>query len=230
LKLHKLKIPLLLLYAFCCVVCLYAIIIDYPNKFECKPFPTLALFFLYITQSKSKSWFFLITLVLLTLGDYLTGLPDGFNAGIVTYGISYLVFASYLIKHIKKANIGHILVYLILFGVLFSIVFIFVLHAPKEALFPILFYGLTICIVTAFVLTNYIENMYYANFIFLVAMGFRIISDCIYAIVLFSETDLYFDIFSLSMLLVSNFLFYRGFLLSENQYSDFLRNKMNSKR
>lgn len=200
--------------------------VDHEYKFEIKPFPTLILVILYLIETKKYTKTHIGFLLLSMIGDLLTAIPYGFNYGIISYGLSYLLLVNSIRKHIKKETYKLLLIYLLLFGFLFTIVYVFVLNDPGNSMIPILFYGVSICLVTSFVLMNYIESMEHANFILLVAIGFRIISDSIYAIVLFSESDVYFDIFSLSTLLISNFLFYRGFLFNEKQVSNFFQQIM----
>ncbi len=210
-----------MLYAIVCVISVFFIVINHKYKFEIKPFPTLILVTLYLIETKKYTKTYIGFLLLCLVGDVLTSIPYGFNPGIIIYGLSYLLLVNSIRKYLKKETYKLLLVYLLLFGFLFTIIYVFVLNDPGSSMLPIIFYGISICLVTSFILMNYIETMEHANFILLVAIGFRIISDSIYAIVLFSETDMYFDIFSLSTLLVSNFLFYKGFLFNEQKVSDF---------
>lgn len=225
-KQKNIKRLLFVLYAIICVISIYLIVVDHEYKFEIKPFPTLILVILYLIETKKYTKTHIGFLLLSMIGDLLTAIPYGFNYGIISYGLSYLLLVNSIRKHIKKETYKLLLIYLLLFGFLFTIVYVFVLNDPGNSMIPILFYGVSICLVTSFVLMNYIESMEHANFILLVAIGFRIISDSIYAIVLFSESDVYFDIFSLSTLLISNFLFYRGFLFNEKQVSNFFQQIM----
>ncbi|WP_157811757.1 lysoplasmalogenase family protein [Tenacibaculum sp. SZ-18] len=179
------------------------------------------MFTLYSVETKKYTLTYIGFLLLSLIGDVLTSISHGFNLGIIIYGISYLLLANEIRKYLKKETYKMLFSYLILFGFLFSVVYIFVLNDPGNSMLPIIFYGICICLVTSFILINYIENMEHANFLLLIAIGFRIISDSIYAIVLFSKTDVYFDIFSLSTLLISNFMFYRGFLFNEQKVTDF---------
>lgn len=221
LKLKNIKISLFVLYGFICALSFYLIIINHKYKFEIKPFPTLILVTLYLIETKKYTLTYVGFLLLSLIGDVLTSIPYGFNLGIISYGLSYLLLVNAIRKYIKKETYKLLIIYLVLFGFLFSVVYIFVLNDPGNSMLPIIFYGICICLVTSFILINYIESMEHANFILLIAIGFRIISDSIYAIVLFSETDVYFDIFSLSTLLISNFMFYRGFLFNEQKVTDF---------
>ncbi|CAL2055144.1 lysoplasmalogenase family protein [Tenacibaculum sp. 190524A05c] len=220
-KLKKIKFSLFVVYAIICAISVYLIVVNHKYKFEIKPFPTLVLVTLFLIETKKYTKTFIAYLLLSLVGDVLTSIPYGFNPGIISYGLSYLVLVNFLRKYLSKETYKLLVIYLLLFGFLFTVIYVFVLNDPGNSMLPILFYGVCICLVTSFILMNYIESMEHGNFILLVAIGFRIISDSIYAIVLFSETDMYFDIFSLSTLLVSNFLFYKGFLFNEQQVSDF---------
>lgn len=221
LKIKKRKFTLFVLYGFVCVLSFYLMVINHPYKFEVKAIPTLILIGLYLIETKKYTFTFLVFLISNLIGDAFTSVTSGFNIGIVSYGIAYLMLIYHLRKLIKKENHKLFVIYLTLFGFLFSIVYLFVLNDPGDAMLPIIFYGICICSVTSFLLINYIKSMEYGNFILLIAIGFRIISDSIYAIVLFSKTDVYFDVFSLSTLLISNFMFYRGFVFNEQKLTDF---------
>ena len=225
-KQKNIKGLLFILYAIIFVISVYLIVVDHQYKFEIKSFPTFILIMLYLIETKKYTKTYIGFLLLSMIGDVLTSIPYGFNYGIISYGLSYLLLVNSIRKHINKETYKLLLIYLLLFGFLFTIVYVFVLNDPGNSMIPILFYGVCICLVTSFILMNYIESMEHANFILLVAIGFRIISDSIYAIVLFSESDVYFDIFSLSTLLISNFLFYRGFLFNEKQVSNFFQRMM----
>ncbi|MFY7672442.1 lysoplasmalogenase family protein [Tenacibaculum sp. MEBiC06402] len=226
LKLKNIKRSLFVVYAIICAISVYLIVVNHQYKFEIKPFPTLILIALYLIETKKYNKTHIGFLFLSLIGDIFTSIAYGFNIGIISYGMAYLLLVNSISKYINKETYKLLLIYLLLFGFLFTIVYVFVLNDPGNSMIPILFYGVCICLVTSFILMNYIESMEHANFILLVAIGFRIISDSIYAIVLFSETDVYFDIFSLSTLLISNFLFYRGFLFNEKRVSNFFNRIM----
>lgn len=134
LKLKNIKISLFVLYGFICALSFYLIIINHKYKFEIKPFPTLILVTLYLIETKKYTLTYVGFLLLSLIGDVLTSIPYGFNLGIISYGLSYLLLVNAIRKYIKKETYKLLIIYLVLFGFLFSVVYIFVLNDPGNSM------------------------------------------------------------------------------------------------
>ncbi|TCI95117.1 hypothetical protein EYW44_01975 [Tenacibaculum sp. M341] len=187
-----------------------------------KPVPLLLLLLLYVYQSKKVNPSTVVVFVLTILADIITNTLQMFPIGIVIYGVAHLFLVEVVGNNVykRKTYKKEIVKYFSLGAILFAVIFTYVLSNMGSSYFPIIFYGLTMSLAFSILLINYLGNMRTANALLLAAFGLRVVSDSIYAITIFNESNITFDVISLSIYLTASYLFCRGFILIDESKSD----------
>lgn len=199
---------------------IFMIATNHEFKNNVKSIPPVVLLLSYIFTSRKWDKLVITLFVIFAVGEIMLISFGHFNFGVICFGFCNIILIRMILTKLKKIPVVRILKYFLMSLVLFSGIFIFVLEDKGDAYFPLMFYGVTICLAGAVYLLNYLQEMNHANYLLLLAIGLRILSDCIYSIVLFGETDIYFDVISLSTFFTSNYLFYRGFIQKEESIVD----------
>lgn len=187
-----------------------------------KPVPLLLLLLMYVYQSKKVNPSTVVVFVLTILADIITNTLQMFPIGIVIYGVAHLFLVEVAGNNVTKRKTykKEIVKYFTLGAILFAVIFTYVLSNMGSSYFPIIFYGLTMSLAFSILLINYLGNMKTANALLLAAFGLRVVSDSIYAITIFNESNITFDVISLSIYLTASYLFCRGFILIDECKSD----------
>jgi hypothetical protein len=182
-----------------------------------KPVPVIFLLMLYSFESKKSNPFITSMFLLIVIADIVSSSLNMFWLALLLYGLGNLLLVKLMLETMVKQAKKEISVYFILSVILFLIVFVYVIQDKGNCFFSILFYGLTASLLFAVSLLNYKHEMILANGLLFFTIGVRVISDAVYAVVIFNISNVYFDLISLSIWLVSCFLFYKSFILREKQ-------------
>ncbi len=183
-----------------------------------KPIPVIFLLLLYSFESKQIDPFIISMFLLIVIADIVSSALDMFWLAIIIYGIGNLLLAKMMHKTLSNKGKKEIPIYLTLSVILFLIVFVFVIQDKGNSYFAILFYGVTVSLLFTIALLNYKYKMILANGLLFFTIGLRVISDAIYAVVIFNISNVYYDLISLTTWSISCFLFYKSFILREEQY------------
>lgn len=180
-----------------------------------RPIPILFLIMLYSLESKKKSPVITAFFVTTVIGDIINVNLRLFNLSLLIYSLTHLMLLSIVGDFFKKKIKKEFLKFFLAAVVLFAIIFLYVIQNKGNSYYPIIVYGLTLSLAFAATLSNYVQNMILPNGILLIAIGLRILADAIYAVVLFDESNIYFDFSSLFCYLLGSYVFYKGFILKE---------------
>ncbi|CAM1340783.1 lysoplasmalogenase family protein [Tenacibaculum amylolyticum] len=214
----NIKIALTISFVAACILYLYMLATvtnDIVLRNAFKPVPILILLMLYSFESKKIDPLVISMFATMVIADIINNTINMFHIAILIYGIANLFLIKIIANLLKKDAKKQILKYFLLAIMLFIIVFVFVVQNKGKSFYPIIFYGLTMSLAFAISLSNYLHNMNVANEVLLIAMGIRVISDSIYAVVIFNVSNVYFDVASLSIYMLSCYVFYRGFILKD---------------
>ncbi|TCP25658.1 hypothetical protein EV195_10317 [Tenacibaculum skagerrakense] len=184
-----------------------------------KPVPIIFLLMLYSFESKKKSPLIISTFLFIVIADIVSSSLNMFWLALLIYGIGNFLLVKMMLNTISKNAKKEVGIYFILSLILFLIVFIYVIQDKGNCFFSILFYGVTVSLLFSVSLLNYKHNMILANALLFLTISVRVISDAVYAIVIFNISNVYFDLVSLSIWMLSCFLFYKSFILREKQIS-----------
>ncbi|MFY7672441.1 hypothetical protein ACOSP6_15275 [Tenacibaculum sp. MEBiC06402] len=184
-----------------------------------KPIPIIFLLMLYSFESKIKSPLIISTFLLIVIADIVSAALNMFWLALIIYGLGNLLLVRMMLQTISKRAKKELLIYFLLSVILFLIVFVYVIQDKGNCYFSILFYGLTVSLLFSVSLLNYKHEMILANGLLFLTIGVRVISDAVYAVVIFNISNVYFDLISLSIWMISCFLFYKSFLLREKHLS-----------
>ncbi|SNR15531.1 membrane protein of unknown function [Tenacibaculum jejuense] len=138
-----------------------------------------------------------------------------FAFGLYFHSLSFLILCFLSYSFFKKKVRKEIINYFLIFLILFLIIFFFTIKDKGDAYISIFIYGISICLATSLLFTNYLKMMIPANYMLFLAVATRILSDSILTVVLFNNYDIYYAVLAYSIYFVSNYLFYRGFLLKQ---------------
>lgn len=185
-----------------------------------KPIPILILLLMYSFGSRKRDPLITSMFLLIVIADIVSSALDMFWLAIVIYGISNLLLVKMMFETIAKQAKKEVPAYFCLSIILFLIVFVFVIQDKGDCYFSILFYGATTSLLFTVGLLNFKYKMIFANGLLFFTIGVRVISDCIYAVVIFNILNVYYDLVSLSIWLISCFLFYKSFILREEKLID----------
>lgn len=216
----KLKIILTILFIISAISYIYMLaVVDPSNKSlrnALKPVPILILLILYCFECKKKINLLVVSMfVTIVIADIVANTMDKFFIGIIIYGIANLFLVKMVHAFLKKEVKKEIVKYFLLGVGLFAVIFVFVLDNMGDSYYPIIFYGLIMCLTFSVILLNYLLEMTKANGVLLTAYGIRVLSDLIYVAVTFNESNVYFDMLSLSIFIILNYVFYRAFVFME---------------
>ncbi len=216
----KLKITLTILFIITAVLYIYMLVVvdpsNRPLRAALKPVPILILLMLYCFECVKKLNPFVISIFVITvIADIITNTVGKFFIGIIIYGIAHLFLIKTVYDFLKKEAKKEITKYFLLGGGLFAVIFIYVLSNMGSSYYPIIFYGLTMSLAFSTILLNYLYEMTTPNKLLLVAFGLRVFSDLIYAMTIFNESNVYSDMISLSVYMISNYIFYKSFVLMQ---------------
>ena len=184
-----------------------------------KPLPVIFLLLLYSFESKKIDPFIISMFLLIMIADIVSSALDMFWLAIVIYGVANIMLVKMMYETLSNKGKKEIPVYFGVSVILFLIVFVFVIQDKGDCYFSILFYGLTVSLLFTIALLNYKYKMIFANGLLFFTIGVRVISDCIYAVVIFNISNVYYDLVSLSIWVISCFLFYKSFILREKHFN-----------
>ncbi len=214
----KLKRVLTVLFFIISAVYLYMLVVidpsNKPLRSALKSVPILILLMLYCFKYKKQTNPLVVSIFVVTvIGDIITNTMGKFFIGIIIYAIAHLFLIKMIYDPLKKEAKKEIMKYFLLGSGLFAIIFIYVLSNMGNSYYPIIFYGLIMSLAFSIILSNYLHKMVKENGLLLTAFGIRVFSDLVYAMTIFNESNVYFDLISLSTFMVSNYIFYRAFIL-----------------
>ena len=217
-KRNKLKLVLVIAYILICILDIVLIKIDHPFSYYTRFFSTIVLLLLYIIASKKLNKLSIAYFVVLLLADFFSSQYDWFNESIIASGITFLILAKIfrdaLPYKIKKGTI----INFILFLMLFSVIYVYVLEEKGDSYIAVLFYGTSLCILSTLSLSNYLYKETKSNSMFLKAMVMRLLSDAVLALIIFSyQEDLYYDIVTSTIYLISNYLINEALVLNDKE-------------
>ena len=185
-----------------------------------KPLPIIVLLLMYSFSSNKRDPLITSMFLLIVIADIVSSALDLFWLAIFIYGISNLLLVKMMLETLSKQGKKEVPAYFVLSVILFLIVFVFVIQDKGDCYFSILFYGITTSLLFTVGLLNFKFKMIYANGLLFFTICIRVISDCIYAVVIFNISNVYYDLVSLSIWLISCFLFYKSFILREEKLID----------
>ncbi|WP_157811758.1 hypothetical protein [Tenacibaculum sp. SZ-18] len=185
-----------------------------------KPIPIIVLLLMYSFSSNKRDSLITSMFLLIVIADIISSALDLFWLAIFIYGISNLLLVKMMLETLSKQGKKEVPAYFVLSVILFLIVFVFVIQDKGDCYFSILFYGITTSLLFTVGLLNFKFKMIYANGLLFYTICIRVISDCIYAVVIFNISNIYYDLVSLSIWLISCFLFYKSFILREEKLID----------
>lgn len=213
----KFKIVLTIIFLITAGMYLYMLaFVDTDNsalRNSLKPIPVLILLLLYSYESEKINPLVISVFVSTVIADIITNTLSLFYIGIIIYSIAHLFLIRVSGNFLKK----DIVKYFLLGTFLFVIIFIYVLSNMGKSYYPIIFYGITMSLTFSVILLNYLNKMSSPNALLLVAFGLRVFSDLIYAITIFNEPNISFDLISLTVYMTSCYIFYRGFVLLDKE-------------
>lgn len=217
------KIVLLIGFSVTSILYLYMLATVSPEnnslRNSLKPVPIIFLLMLYCFESQKKSSLIISTFSLIVIADIVSSSLNMFWLALIIYGLGNLLLVKMMLNTITKKAKKEIGIHFIVSLILFLIVFIYVIQDKGNCFYSILFYGITVSLLFAVSLLNYKHNMILANALLFLTIGVRVISDAVYAVVIFNISNVYFDLVSLSIWMLSCFLFYKSFILREKQIS-----------
>lgn len=184
------------------------------------PIPILILLLMYSFGSRKRDPLTTSMFLLIVIADIVSSALDMFWLAIVIYGISNLLLVKMMFETISKQAKKEVPAYFCLSIILFLTVFVFVIQDKGDCYFSILFYGATTSLLFTVGLLNFKYKIIFANGLLFFTIGVRVVSDCIYAVVIFIISNVYCDLVSLSIWLISCFLFYKSFILREEKLID----------
>ncbi|WP_299682636.1 lysoplasmalogenase family protein [uncultured Tenacibaculum sp.] len=211
-KKESLKNTILLSYALSSVLAIY-MLIYHDQKYSFKTLPAIMLVVVSFFTQKKIDKRVLIFFLCLIAGDTVIVNFENFKFGLYFHSLSFFILSylswSFFKKKTRKEFIKHFITFLILF----LIIFFFTINDKGDAYSSIFTYGISICLATSLLFTNYLKMMIPANYMLFLAIATRIVSDSILTIVLFNEYNIYYSVIAHVIYFVSNYLFYKGFSL-----------------
>ncbi len=209
----NLKRPLLFIYALISVLAVYLLANHSEHRINLKAIPIIVLLVTYYTSVKTINVKVVLFFLSIILADLIIVNLDCFSIGLLFYCLSYLIISSICWRSFKSKVRKEIIKYFIIFFFLFLIVFIYTIKDKGNAFLSLFLYGVTLSMATSLLFTNYLKRMIPTNYYLFLAIAARIVSDSILTIVLFNDYNMYYSIIAHLIYFISNYLFYKGFIL-----------------
>lgn len=210
---EKHKYPLLIevLFFVASIINVLAIILPNKDLEIIEPVPLLLLTVLYVVSVKRVKKLFVFAFLLFSLGDFMFFLENYFTATF-SFIVGNLLLTILLSQLIRKLLIKRLFSYLLIFLSFFTIIFLFVIEGgnPEKAL--VFFYGIGLCLLAAMAFSSFLERMNRANLLVLLGVFTKLISDSIYSLYLFENSENTTGLLVVVTYLVSNYLICKGFV------------------
>lgn len=185
--------------------------------FVFRPLILGSLMLLYYNSVKKVNVLFLSCQFAGLIGDFLMLFKqDFFTYAVLCYIISQtlLILIILRFKHVKLTTT---VIYFAFSFFCFIIIYLFVLEYLKGYVILVMAFGISISVLTALSIVNYLNKMYMANYLLFLGLAFGVLSTVLMSLDIFNSSNFYTNIFIFTLNVIMHYLVCRSFITREDK-------------
>lgn len=208
------------IYAFVVLANVLAIWLDNAMLISIlKPLIVLTIFFMYRKLVKDTKKFYELALLCVFIGDIFYLFETRyFLIAMIFYTINHVVLTFEIFKFKKRIKIYNTLIYFFVLSMAFALVYLLVIRDQKGHDASILLFGVSLCVLSATALVNYLRNMTSPNFYLMLGMLFSLLTNLTISLNAFnlSSTRLV-NFFGTLFLAITHYTIFYSFLIRDKE-------------